>query len=154
MSTSKDDNGNILIGSRLKHIRKLRNFTQDDMAKILKVSKGYICKIEKNEREPGPYVKDAIEEFLKPGGPDNLDDAFRKLMEFVSEEESTEAITPPQNLDGWLSPEEAQKLRTEIEDKKEIIAGLRENITLLKEKIVMLQDGVVGQSLTKKNAQM
>jgi len=67
---------------------------------------------------------------------------------------STEAITPPQNLDGWLSPEEAQKLRTEIEDKKEIIAGLRENITLLKEKIVMLQDGVVGQSLTKKNAQM
>ena len=154
MSTSKDDNGNILIGSRLKHIRKLRNFTQDDMAKILKVSKGYICKIEKNEREPGPYVKDAIEEFLKPGGPDNLDDAFKKLIEITNEEESTEAITPQQNLDGWLNPEEAQKLRALIESKDELIASLRKNVTLLEEKVTMLKDGVVGQSLTKKNAQM
>jgi len=67
---------------------------------------------------------------------------------------TTEAITPPQNLDGWLNPEEAQRLRTQIELKDELIASLRDNIATLKEQVVMLRDGVVGQSLTKKNAQM
>jgi transcriptional regulator with XRE-family HTH domain len=65
---------------------------------------------------------------------------------------STEAITPPQNQEGWLNPEEAQKLRDMVEVQKRFIVRLEKDVEKLEKEIALLHQKQGNESL-KKSAQ-
>lgn len=67
MSTEKRQIDTTWIGHRLKHIRKIRGYTQQEIADLLDISKAYVSNIEKGKREPGTHLKKAIEKWLEDG---------------------------------------------------------------------------------------
>jgi hypothetical protein len=66
---------------------------------------------------------------------------------------STDAITPHQNLEGWTTPEETQRMIREIKHQEKIITLLEKQNANLEQKIAELQQAQRGDS-SKKNAQM
>jgi DNA-binding XRE family transcriptional regulator len=47
MSTQKDDSDDLMLGEKIKTVRKVRGYTQEKLAKHLEISKDYISRIEK-----------------------------------------------------------------------------------------------------------
>jgi len=63
------------------------------------------------------------------------------------------AIPPQQNLDGWLSAEEAQKMRDMVKIQGKMIAFLEKENSRLEKEVSALRQSQAAD-LTKKNAQM
>lgn len=67
MSTKNNDNVDLSFGERLRKLRRMRNYTQDQLAHLLDISKAYVSKLEKGEREPSVHLKNVINEWLERG---------------------------------------------------------------------------------------
>lgn len=52
------------FAERVRFVRKERGLTQDNLAKILRITKGYISKIEKGEQEPSPPLKILLDQWI------------------------------------------------------------------------------------------
>lgn len=52
------------LGERLIHLRKIRNITQQDLAKSLKVSRGAVSMWEINQRTPDPETLQKLADFF------------------------------------------------------------------------------------------
>jgi transcriptional regulator with XRE-family HTH domain len=51
------------IGKNLKNLRKSRNLTQDDLAKVLNISRQAYCRYENDQREPSLEILCLLADF-------------------------------------------------------------------------------------------
>ena len=81
-----------LIGSRIKTYRKAKKLTQDELAKLLHISVGYVSKVERGIEHPNLEMLSNISELLDCdianllsevtiSQTDYLDDEFRVMLE-------------------------------------------------------------------------
>lgn len=65
MSTEKTDNVDLFLGNKLRATRRVRNLNQEEVAQILEISKNYVSRIEKGERQPSPHLLRAINNWIE-----------------------------------------------------------------------------------------
>jgi len=65
MSTEKEEKDDLLLGERLRSVRRQRNLNQQQVGEILEISKDYVSRIEKGERQPSPHLLKAINRWIE-----------------------------------------------------------------------------------------
>jgi transcriptional regulator with XRE-family HTH domain len=92
MSTIKNDGDDFSLGKRLKIARKRSGMTQEQVVEILIISKNYVSRIEKDDRDPSPHVKNAIEKWIN-----QKDEKYENNFE----EEKTNQVSEPERTKGY-----------------------------------------------------
>jgi len=158
-SIKKEDSVDIFSGSRLRQVRKIRGYTQEQLGGLLKISKDYVSRIEKGERNPGPHVMDAIKKFMEVGGPDNFGDlretVFNEVNKFFETGEgpmlnnATDEPAAPQAR-GTHTDKDFKEMVTQIKLLNKMVAHLETMVADRDKQIVRLESEQTAHVAVKK----
>lgn len=115
MSTIKTNNDDFNLGERLKNTRKVRGYTQEKLAERLEISKDYVSRIEKGERQPSPHLKRAIEQWItEEWGGETMETPEEKLIRTYTGNTTKSAGIGRQNGQGAMDAEETVPIQEQV----------------------------------------